>query len=420
MPGTGVGDAGRFPVSRGWSTRRPEHRWFTSQYPWELQPICIAPVLPNERLRRFNWQTRAVTDPLVSSIIGWWLEYYWFYVPLSLLPAYDDVVADIESGTLATQFQAATSADASTYYAGRGIDWTKQCRDVVVREWFRAEDEQAASPAPYIRTSPDRPAIKVNIDGIHHSLRTDANMPGGDGTLGTDQRGQEDAYRTWDYLREQGLMQMDYEDWLKSYGVTAPEKFRRKRPILLRYHREWQYPSNTVNQSTGVPVTAVSWVVTGRGDKKRHFPEPGFIVGYTAARPKVYFGNQDAAAATVMDQLRYWMPALLRDDVQTSMREDTATSSPIYDTILAAAHWVDVRDLLIHGDQFMSSVSAAQSNPIGLPTSAAEAKYATQAMAEGLFTNPGSAGLFFVRQDGVARFDISSAVEDAVDATGET
>lgn len=406
----------RFQASRARKMRRPEHRWYAESYPWEIQPVAIAPVLPGESMSRVVWQSRVVTDPLVSSVVGWWQEYFLFYCPMSLLDDGADFRALVESGNL-TGTIAASAADVPAYYAGRGVNWTRQCLDLIVREWFRPEDERAASPAPAIRTG--RPAARIGIDGMEHSLRLTANQPGTDGgALGATQVAQEEAYRAWSFLQEQGLMQMDYEDYLRTYGVAAPEAIRRRRPFLLRHVRQWTYPSNTVNQANGVPVTACSWVFTEQASKRRYFSEPGFLMLISVARPKVYRANQDAAGVAAMDRLQYFLPAVLRDDPDTSFRFDSATSSPLYDSVLAANHVYDVRDLLIHGDQFIpQAFTAAQDAAIALPTAAGEAQYATQAMAETLFANPGAGGLYFIRQDGVARFEISAAIEDATDAT---
>lgn len=410
----------RFTPSRGRATRRPDHRWYVEAYPWEIQPVAIAPVLPGERMRRAVWQARVVSDPLTSPTIGWWLDYFLFYCPMSLLASGPAFRAAVEAGDLNTAITSATAADVPAYYAGRGINWTRQCLDLIVREWFRQEDERATAPAPAIRTG--RPAARIGIDGLEHSMRLESAYPGGaGGSLGSTQRAQEDLYRTYEVLRDQGMVQMDYEDWLRAYGVAAPEAIRQRRPSLLRYVRQWTYPSNTVNQTDGLPVTAVSWTVAEQATVPRFFAEPGFLVLISVARPKVYRANQEAAGVAAMDRLRYWMPAMLRDDPMTSMRSDTPTSSPLYDTVMTLDHWIDMRDLLIHGDQYLAqSVASTRDNAIALPTAAAEAQYATQAMAETLFTNPGSAGLFYVRQDGMLRLEISGAVEDVIDATART
>src|SRR3546814_14246819 len=63
---------------------------------------------------------------------------------------------------------------------------------------------------------------------------------------------------------------------------------------------DFQYPSNFIGTSgadKGIPTSAVSWVFnTGNRDPKR-FKEPGFVVGYSITRPKVYFGGLAGSAA---------------------------------------------------------------------------------------------------------------------------
>ena len=64
----------------GRSLRNPAHTWQVRQKPFLLQPICFAPVLPGETLKNLLFQARIVTDPIKNPLIGWWAEYYWFYV----------------------------------------------------------------------------------------------------------------------------------------------------------------------------------------------------------------------------------------------------------------------------------------------------------------------------------------------------
>ena len=83
----------------------------------------------------------------------------------------------------------------------------------------------------------------------------------GDGEIYVDEV--ERAYQEWAAAYDAGLIQMDYEDWMKTYGVksTLPDIDRvdYHRPELLFYNREFTYPTNTVEPTTGVPATAVGW-----------------------------------------------------------------------------------------------------------------------------------------------------------------
>ena len=67
--------------SRG--MRRPQHRFNIKFQPWQLQPLMIAPVLPGETLRQLMLQSQCWSTPLKAGPlknIGWWQEYFFFYV----------------------------------------------------------------------------------------------------------------------------------------------------------------------------------------------------------------------------------------------------------------------------------------------------------------------------------------------------
>jgi hypothetical protein len=42
--------------------------------------MCIAPVLPGETMKNLLLQARVVSDPIKNPLIGWWCEFYFFYV----------------------------------------------------------------------------------------------------------------------------------------------------------------------------------------------------------------------------------------------------------------------------------------------------------------------------------------------------
>ena len=159
--------------------------------------------------------------------------------------------------------------------------------------------------------------------------------------------------RTWQFQRANGLTPMDYEDWLATYGIV-PQAAENHRPELLRYVREWQYPSNTVDPATGVPSSAVSWAVAERADKDRFFREPGFLFGVTVARPKVYLRNQDGSAADVLLGALEWLPAIMRDDPWTSLKKFAETDGPFSVVADANGYWLDLKDLFVYGDQFVN------------------------------------------------------------------
>ena len=64
----------------GRKLRSPIHRFHLRHYPFQLQPFMLAPVIPGETMKNLLLQARVVTDPIKNGLIGWWQEYYFFYV----------------------------------------------------------------------------------------------------------------------------------------------------------------------------------------------------------------------------------------------------------------------------------------------------------------------------------------------------
>ena len=61
-------------------TRGPRHSFNLRHRPFQIQPFLLAPVLPGETMKSLLLQSRAVTSPISNPLVGWWLEYYVFYV----------------------------------------------------------------------------------------------------------------------------------------------------------------------------------------------------------------------------------------------------------------------------------------------------------------------------------------------------
>lgn len=394
-----VGKVGRLP-------RRPEHRFYVESKPWEITPVMCAPVLPGETLKNVLLQARVVSSPVKSTIVGAWVEYFFFYVnhrQTAKSTAAQAMVLDPSS------VLAADAADPAYYYAGQGTNWAAACAEVCVREWFREEGE-----ATTVATGRGgRRLAKVGIDAFHESLVDTTVLPDG-GALGGTQEAQDKAFELYTYLQTMNLTRMTYEDWLATYGVSLPEVQQRDRPELLRYVREWTYPTNTVEATTGVPSAAWSWGIAERADKDRFFKEPGFIMAFQVVRPKIYLGNQTAHAGSMLDRVLRWLPAVMADDPSTSLAEFTTTQGPFGKAVggFTNGYWLDVRDLFVYGDQWLDAIAAStQSAAVALPTIAAAHRYATEAMGDGLFvgaTDP----VRCIRADGSIRLNILGTQQD--------
>ena len=178
------------------------------------------------------------------------------------------------------------------------------------------------------------------------------------------------------------------------------------KPELIRYAMNWTYPVNTVDPTDGDPSTAWSWSVRERADKDRFFTEPGFIVGVTLVRPKVYLSKQDMAAVHMLDSAKDWFPGLLQQDAAFSMKKFAALTAPLLNQ--TDAFWVDLKDLFLYGDQFVNfALTETNAGFVALPTAALQKRYVATTDIDNLFVTK-TAGTGKVYQDGVTTLMIAS------------
>lgn len=383
--------------------RNPKHTFQVRQKPYAITPFMIAPVLPHETLDNLLVQARVVSDPIVHPLVGAHYEQYYFYVKHQDLAIRDDLVEMVLDPT--HDMSAHYSVSNVKHYhrsqdtiSGDAIDWVDLCLDRVVDEYFRDEGETVG-----IVEIDGYPASKITNNGIYDSLVMDSAMPSTPTIGGSNPQDFEVAMNTWEFMRMNKLTEMDYEDFLKSYGVRGKAVESPHKPELIRFIKDWTYPTNTVEPTTGVPASAYSWSIAERADKKRYFPEPGFIFGVSIVRPKVYLSGQAGAAVAAMDSAFKWLPAVMRGQPESALREYATTKGP-YGAAISGGYWIDVRDLLIYGDQFVNfAVSDTAANFVSLPNSDGTRKYPTEADVDLLFK---STSAEYVRSDGIVSLSI--------------
>lgn len=395
----------------GRKLRNPVHNFQIRAKPWVIQPMCIAPVLPGETLKNILIQARIVTDPIKNGLVGWWTEQHWFYVKLRDLP---ETIADayvnlmITPGSTMTAGHSAAKTDTYHGYA-TSVDTAQACLEAVVNRFFRDEDEAWDTAGATLGSMPLASVSRRNgapgwLDSVIDTtlLPDGGTLPGGAANPTAEET--RNALNTYEYLREMKFIDMTFEDYCRSFGVKIASKDEVNVPELLRSISDWSYPVNHVEPTTGVPSSAVSWALKERIDKDRHFKEPGFVFGVTVTRPKVYFANQRSAMTDFLDTAFSWLPALMGDRPETSLREFTNANGPLTGT--TNGFWVDIRDLFLYGDQFVNfAMSAVDDNSVALPTAGMNKRYVSTTDVDSIFTDA-VGGKNLVRQDGTARLSI--------------
>lgn len=368
--------------SRG--TRSPLHTFNVTQRPFEIQPVAIAPILAGDSLRNARWEARVLTDPVSSLVSGWWSEWFLFYVRISDL----DEAAAAKTLLLSTdETPATTGLDTTTnawcyYTAPGGVDWLGMCMKPIIRMYFREEGDDWDTANGVISGIPI-----ASVPNKHwmDTLKATADLASAASLADEDYEGRWDAYEE---LRRQKLVNVTFVEYLRSQGVRVPdqlvaenEDFRK--PELLRYVRQFAYPQNTIDASTGGVSAAASWVVTERSDKRIYADEPGFVVLVNVCRPKVYRDNQNGSGVQLFRNGRAFHSAVQHDAPQETLitRETTTTTGPISTTVDYVA---DTNAILSLGDQFIRGTAAPG---VTLPTGTSlESHYPLTADIDGLFS----------------------------------
>lgn len=384
--------------------RYPVHNWHVRAKPFVIQPVLLAPVLAGETMKNALIQSRVVSDPIKNPLIGWHYEFFLFYVKLTDLDARDtltNMLIDPETDISGIDD---TSAQVDWYHSGAGINYTQMCLKRVTEEYFRNEGE-----AWDTWKIGNLPLASLNAKNWTDSLWTSAEYTAEDVTIST---AGDDAFTMseldkariqWEVLQANNLMDMTYEDYLRTFGM-APAREVSRVPELLRHVREWTYPTNTVDPATGVPSSAASWSIQDRADKDRHFKEPGFLFAVTVVRPKVYM-ELTGSAASLMNNAYSWLPAIMRDTPETSVLQITETTGSPFGAGAPDGMYVDIRDLLLYGDQFLNFASTdAAANIVDLPTTGLQRRYVDNDDIVALFS--GTTPPSVIKHDGVCRFNI--------------
>lgn len=401
--------------------RNPQHPFNIKSKPFAIVPFLIAPVQPGDTMTNLLLQSRVVTDPINHPLIGWWQEYYIYYVPLMGLP---NMAATMRSAFVdATTSTAALKAGANSvplYTYKSGMDYVNACLEVVVEHDFR--DEGVAHDA---FTIDGYPKARVMAESWDDSLKLqsagadDIELPGVDEMEELDVLpGFSSEYAQWEMMRDIGLVDVSYEDYLRASGVDVPEEDVKTgdaqldyKPELIRFKREWTYPTNHVDPTTGAPSSACSWSIAERADKKRFFKHPGFIFGVTITRPKLYRGNQKGAAVGLLDDAYAWLPAYLAGShpyTGIQLHNFSATEGIVQNQ--AANYSLDTADLFAFGDQFVNhAMSVAANHGVGLPSAAMEKQFVADADITALFK---TAGTEYIKQDGLVSLSILSRVRE--------
>lgn len=355
--------------------RRPETHFELVFKPFQIQPMCLFPVLPGETLMNCSLQMQAWTDPLkpICKNQLWHAEWYLYYVKFRDLPGWEDAADDlgkdlidmIEIGEALTSHVVAGGNAWSGCPKG-GVDFAKRALERVVDSYWREDGYKWDHPNTTLDGLPLASANGARRDVMEH-LSTGAEYADRRQSLDWDASGTvtvddiEMAYREW-VAQKDGEMSMDYEDWVRAAGGRAVTKSDEREELHLPEEiagvREHSYPTNTVEPTTGTPSVAVG-VRWRKGQRKMfRFDEWGWLLGVVCFRPKLLSGTQSGLFADMMQTRDNWFPPNMDPRSWSAHLNCVESTGPLeaMADVAMGSYWVNLRDLLRNGEQFTNFV----------------------------------------------------------------
>lgn len=419
--------------------RKPKETFHLKYKPYEIVPTFIHPVLPGESLDSAFLQSRCVTDKVQSQTIGWWHEKHVFYVPLRALTdsRYVDTNMDFTEDEFNTFFLTNTTVaaaasgtalmltgDSTRYYGfNGGCGWMYALYRYIVRTWFRDEDDLTLAdldqyPGAYIDELRQSWANSLKLESVGTE---DPDLPGEDEMSDLDVlTGFTTIKQQYDLMVSEGLTDLSYRDYLKSYGITPPadvhvDPVDNMTPIVdperLRVIRKWSYPTLAPQQGDASVSSVLYWSLAERITKTRFFAEPGFIIGITIVKPKLYLGNQKGSATNLLYSTLRWLPATLAHLPYTSVTEELDSVTAGIIRTPGEDYWLDIKDLFKYGGQWVNFAAAAGKDHFLAIPDATLTKIPTEAMIDSIFSvTDGTASYCY--EDGACHFDILGKIRD--------
>lgn len=407
--------------------RVPVHDFNLRFRPFVLQPFMAAPVLPGDTLKNTLISYSAMTDPIKHPLIGWWFDMHVFYVPFRAMgdsQILQDMVLDPAFGDLGAG--ADEAADPDFYHAqATKPSFAMMATQAVVEEYFRHEGEDWLTNAHLDNV----PQIGLTKKSAISSFILDSATAEPDTLPGTsDQDDNLDeilgsglsatfagAYDAYQALVAAQVVDITFEDWLTQYGVRLPTAHNDPRPERIGSYSDWKFPTKAVDQTDGSIAAAVHWRDRVKFDKDRRFKEPGVVLGLCSATPKIYLRNQTEAVIDSLTRSLDWLPAVLGEHAFTSLKLFTSNGAgtgvgPLAGTP-SSDYWLDIRDLFVHGDQFVNfALSATDANIVALPNSSGKTRFVSSTDADDLFS--AASPVNKIHCEGRARLNFLSQVTD--------
>jgi hypothetical protein len=271
-------------------TRSPRFPVNTNGKFGAASPVAKIWVNPGETLNRLKFKARIQSSPIAKPLAGAYVDTWFFYVPHSV--SWDGWHDFALSGTGTVTHTSGATAVSRPFFKNYSQTREKLYESAyaeIINIYFRGKGDVAHSVGGGLAQLPacdmtgERMALE-DEDAIDQTINVSS------GTLSLKEVSEKFAELR--RLRKIEEWSTSYVDYLKRFGVNS-KQLSTIEPEMLGHVRKWVYPSKTISQSNGTTVQSYFCDIDMRLDKRRFFPEHGYIIGISSIRPKIVYEALD-------------------------------------------------------------------------------------------------------------------------------
>lgn len=339
--------------------RAPVYDFYVKQNLFQIQPVGCFKVLPNETLKSLSLLGFARSELVKDSHMGCYMELYSFYVKNRQLG--DEFISMIEDPDYDQSGLHETADDLPMFFkasvSNPGINYVRRTLNVVVEAWFRGGRRQSAGSALWnnvpIAGLRGQDFLSSLADPVTDDTDVDVDLDA-DSTITAAEV--EEAIAKWKALRERGMVDLDYDNFLRSHGISRPHEAADV-PELLGQRTFWTMPRRLVDPADGDYVAEWLYNPSVTFSEAKRFNEPGFVLTVAVFRPKLYRSTVTRPLFCDDKEQRDFPTGEELATGAYHLKEFAAGTGPLDGT--TTAYQLDVTDELRYGGQFVNQAPTA-------------------------------------------------------------
>lgn len=261
------------------SVRSPRHPFDKGLKFGRVSMVHRQIVCPGETITSLSMQARYQSLPVRHPLVGCWVDVQYFYVPMRVVwDGWEDFILN-KGGTIP---KFATPTPLFFDNSANPQRLAGMAYEHIINTFYRTDEDAVYSYAGEEALS-TRSESLAETKLVRGQAQEDQDI---DITDGLSVKEIDDAYAQYRYETNMNEMSGHYSDYLSMHGVDARRADVLKAERIARVE-DFVFPSKSIDPSDGTTTQSYFGDLKARFDKRRAFPEHGYIIGLMTIRPRI-------------------------------------------------------------------------------------------------------------------------------------